>query len=269
MNLRDFLYLDRELVRTFLAQIEGGLVDETTERQAHTGTGGFGASGGVGPLSLSVEKGKERSVESEAIVRQSAASEFDRLYRLLEADDLVILDSVDDADVLSQLSRKQIIEVDARAQVGGMHKLLQLIGTFGSMVPLMGQVGADISLDDEVVAGMQAVSALTDQSNSLPVIVTVNGEADVKAALELKSEFVTTDTWDLEVSVLMKVQRVLKPAETYTVGDPFGGFMKMLPEEERSKLVESLDVTEMAQFGLGDLQISSPGFIGVPIAIYR
>jgi hypothetical protein len=41
-DFRDFLYLDRALVRSFLAQIEGGEYDEVTERQKTTGKGGIG-----------------------------------------------------------------------------------------------------------------------------------------------------------------------------------------------------------------------------------
>lgn len=269
MILRDFLYLDRELVRSFLAQAEGGLVDEATERQKLTGKGGIGGRAGAGPLQVSAEKGKERSLETEAVVRQSAASEFDRLYELLNQDDLVVLDEVSETTVLTEIRRKQILEVDARIQVAGMHQLMGLMGTLGALAPVMQQLGTDVNFDDETLKGIQAISALGSQNEDLPVIGTVAGDCGLKVALELSPQFVMTDTWDVDATVLLKVQRVLKSTESYTVGDPFGGLMKYMAEADRKKLVESLKSDELAKFGVGDAEIASPGFVATPIAIYR
>lgn len=125
MILRDFLYLNRSMVRTFLAQLEGGVVDEATERQTASGKGGFGGKIGAGPAALSAEKSKENSVQTEAVVKQVAASEFQRLYDLLEGDDLVILDEVSDPGVVGELKRKQVLELDGRVRVSGVQQLME------------------------------------------------------------------------------------------------------------------------------------------------
>lgn len=218
---------------------------------------------------LVLKKGKERSLEKEAVVRQSAASEFDRLYELLSQDDLVVLDEVSEADVLKEISRKQILEVDARIQVAGMHQLMELMGTLGALAPVMQQLGTDVNFGDETLKGFQAISALGAQNEDLPVIGTVAGNCELKIALGLTPQFVVTDTWDVDATVLLKVQRVLKSTESYTVGDPFGGLMKYMADADRKKVLESLRSDELAKFGVGDAEITSPGFIATPIAIYR
>lgn len=271
MNLRDFLYLDRALVRDFLAQAEGGLVDEATKRQTATGKGGFGGSVGAGPLAVKADKSKEHSVETEAVVRQSAASEFDRLYKYLEEpeDPLVVLDEVADRSVVGQIRRKQFLEVDARVSVSGIQRLMTLFATFGSIAPLMEQFGTDVQVDKEALSGMQALTALGESDQKLPMIATVPGKANLKVGLELNPTGIHTDTWDVDASVLFKVQRIIKGAERYVIGDAFGGLLKLMPEKERRKIMKSLKSPDAAQFDIGDMEIGAPGLIGTPIAIYR
>lgn len=270
MALRDFLYLDRPLVRDFLAQAEHGVVDEATERQTNTGKGGVGGRLGHGPLSISADKSKERSMEIEAIVRQTAASEFDRLYTYLESDDLVVIEEMNDSSAVSEIRRKQFIEVDARVRVSGLHQLLQLFGTFGALAPMMEQFGTDTKIDQETMTGMQAISSLAGADSSLPVIASVPGGASFKVGLELNPVHSLVDRWDVDASVLLKVQRFIRRDESYLVGDPLGGLLKLIPEKDRQKMFESLKSPEASQFGIsGDIEIHAPGIIGTPIAIYR
>ena len=55
-------------------------MDEATERQRASGKGGLSARIGTVSLGASGEKSKETTLETESVVRQVAASEFDRLY---------------------------------------------------------------------------------------------------------------------------------------------------------------------------------------------
>jgi hypothetical protein len=268
MNYRDFLYLDRDLVINFLAQAEGGITEQTTETQTTTGKGGFGGKIGAGPVGVSAEKGKESALQTQAVIRQVAASEFDRLYRYLEEDALTIIDHAVDATVVDGIRRKQFLEVDARLQVSGLHQLVGLLSTMGAIAPLIEQFSDD-EFDKETLAGIQTVSSLTGDNKSLALIATVPGAANLKVGLELSPSAILTDSWDTEASVLLKVQRVIKGSDRYLVGDPFGGLLKMIPPKERDKLAKSFDPDELAQLGVTDIEIAAPAIVGTPIAIYR
>lgn len=267
-TLRQFLYLDRDLVRDLLAQAEGGVFDETTERSKSTGKGGLGGELGAGPAKIKGEKGKERTVESEAIVKQVAASEFDRLYDYLSGLDLVLLEEADNNEALSEIRRKQFIEVDARIRVAGIQQILDLFGSFADLMPLIEAFGTT-EVDQETRDGMKLVSMLNTADKPLPVIGTVAGGANFKVALELRRGAVLSDAWDTEASVLLKVQRIMKGDDRYLVGDPFGGLISMLPEVDRKKLTDSLITDEMMQAGVGETEITAPAVVGTPVAIYR
>jgi hypothetical protein len=270
MVLRDFLYLDRDLVRNFLAQIEGGVLDEMTEREKSSGRGGLSGKVGFGPVGAGADKSKETSRETEAVFRQVAAGEFDRLYRHLESEDLVIFDEVADAAIVSQIERKQFLEVDARVTVAGLHQFAALLGDLTSAGPLLGMLGIDDDdLDEETVAAMQAFAALANNEKALSVVATVPGSAGLRVALDLDRAWILTGAWDLDASVLLKVQRIIKADENYIVGDPFGGMLKLMPESERESLMEALTDDEAAELGISDAVITSPGLVGTAIAIYR
>lgn len=67
------------------------------------------------------------------------------------------------------------------------------------------------------------------------------------------------DRWDVDASVLLKVQRVIRRDENYLVGDPLGGLLKLIPEKDRQKILESLMSPKASQFGIsGDIEIHAP-----------
>lgn len=269
MALMDFLYLDRDLVRTFLAQLEGGQVDETTERQSASGTKGFGGTAGTAIAGLHLDRSKENSLETEAVVRQVAASEFNRLFEHISAEELVTFDEVSDPDVLGQIRRRQFIEVDGRLAISGTQQLLNLISSLGSLLPVMRQLGQDLDLDDDAAQAMKAMGALTASDAPIPAIFTVAGDVGLQVALELDQRHLVKEAIEDEATMVVRVQRVLKPDERYMVGDPFGGLTKLMPEEQRQSMLDSLKTDALSEAGVGDAEITSPGFLGTPLAIYR
>ena len=159
--LRQFLYTDRELIREFLAQLEGGLYEESRERTSQSGSRGSNAKLGLGPAGASIERAKSVNAESEAIVKQTSASEFDRLYASLVADGLPVYDAIDEKLDALPIKRKEIVEVDARLSVSGLETMLDLVGTINRFMPLIEQFGGGTNdLDPKTTSGMQALSGL-------------------------------------------------------------------------------------------------------------
>lgn len=124
-TFRQFLYLDRQLVREFLAQLEGGVYDESRELTAGGRNRGITAKLSGGPAQAGMERTKSNQAESEAVVKQTSASEFDRLYTQLEVTGLQVYDVVDETLDHLPIKRKDIVEVDARLHVSGLHKVLE------------------------------------------------------------------------------------------------------------------------------------------------
>ena len=267
MELRDFLFLDSSLVRSFLAQLEGGEYDEVVERQRTLGKGGIGARVGISPVGVSGEKSKETSHETEATIRQVAASEFDRLYTQLNDGSLNVIDEVSDSASISGLQRKQFIEVDGRFRVSGFQQLIELIGSFSKIAPQIEQLGTTV--DKETLIGMQAFASLNGPEKPLPLVVAVPGAMNFRVSLELDRQFVRTDAWDVDATVLLKIQRIIRGDEHYVVGDPFEGLLKLMPDKDRNKMIDSFKSGQLGALEIGDIEITAPAIVGTPIAIYR
>lgn len=103
--LRDFLYLNHKLVGQFLAQLEGGVFDEETERTSQTGKGGFSGALHAPVAELKGEKGRESTSENERIMRQTPESQFNRLYDYLNKDDMLSVDEISDPAFVSGLKQ--------------------------------------------------------------------------------------------------------------------------------------------------------------------
>lgn len=270
MGLRQFLYLDRDLVREFLAQTEGGVFDESTERRRSEGRSGVAGGAGGRILHASAEKGKSSQSESESIVTQTAASEFDRLYTYLDSEDLQVYDIIDESIDGLPIRRKDFVEVDLAIRISGLNSVLELMGTFLGIMPVMGAVGSEPGIDSEQLEGMKALASLvSDDSTTLPVIGTVPGSAGVLVGMELRRAALLTTELDAEATALIKVQRVLRDGDRELVGDPFGGLMKAVPQEQRDELLAALQNEQVAQLGIGESEITYPGVLATAIAIFR
>lgn len=269
MTLRQFLYLDRDLVRELLAQAEGGLYDESKERRSSEGRSGFAGGAGAGPVHASAEKGKSSQSESESIVSQTAASEFDRLYKYLDAQDLQIYDVVDQAEGIP-IRRKDFVEVDVALRISGLNSVLGLMGKFLEFMPVLEAVGSEPGLDPDQLDGMKALAALaSDDSATLPVIGTVPGSAGLRIGMELRKAALMTTDLEAEATALVKVQRVLRSGDREIVGDPFGGLMKAVPREKRDELLGALQTEQVSQLGIGESEVAYPGLLATAVAIFR
>lgn len=269
MALHHFLYLDRPLVREFLSQIEGGVFDEATETTTEGGTRGLAASARVGPAGVSADRSKSTHSGTEAVVQQTAASEFDRLRRALDADGLRVFDAVDIDFTDLEVSRKEILEVDATLRVSGLQRILELGSMMKELMPLASSFGADTSgVDEAAVSQIDALVKMQGANAPLPIIGTVPGDCGLRVALMLKRECFLVQELETEATVLLKVQRILKPGEQHTVGDIFGGLMGMVSGDQRTELLSSLQGPDAQQLGVGESQINYPGLVGTAIAIY-
>ena len=265
---RQFLYLDAALVREFLAQAEGGIYDEARELSVSESKRGGSARAGTAAFGGGLERSKSAQSETEAVVRQTAASEFNRLYDKINEAGLAVFDAIDAPVETLPIARKDIIEVDARLRISGLKKMLDLFGSFGRLLPVMEQFGAKADVDPQMTEMAGALDSLNDGA-PLPVIGTVPGECGLKIAMDLLPAAVQASSIDGEATVLLKVQRILRKGDHEVVGDPFGGLMSMIPPPDRDELLKSLQSPEAKSFGIGEMTIEYPALVGTAIAIYR
>ncbi len=245
--LREFIYLNDDLVEKFLAQIEGSSFDHVREKVSN------GSS--------------DNTLENERILLQTAESKFNRFFRLAEEGSEIksveALETSSDMDKL--VKRGSVIEFhDVGLRTSGLHNLSSSIGDFLSLIEVLG----DNSVDENTKNSMKAFSNVFGEEKPITLLARIPGDAEVGVILSIEKKFLR-GVIEGEATVLLKVTKALRKGESYTTNELTAGIEGLMSESQKEELMENLKQTEAEKLGLSSLELEYPGFIATPIAIYR
>jgi hypothetical protein len=269
--LRQFLYLNRGLVRELLGQVEGGVYEETTEKDESTTTGGGSGSARIGPIGGDFNRGHTGLQSTELKLQQTDASEFNRLYEYLDStSSLVQLGPLDDA-IWNDLHRGEILEIEATIEHTGMSTLRDLATFASRYVGLADAVGA--SVDPVVARNLGLISSIASTSDGAhaPVVVKIAIEPRFQFRCRLENASLRCSSDDLagEAVVVGKLGRKLAPGQSLELDDIFGGMQKYLPAEKRAELDAQLRAVKLGEMSVGAFTLEYPAADLTPIAIFR
>jgi hypothetical protein len=259
VRLRRFLYLDESLTEQYLAQVEGGLYEEEAHiSSGHTGSGvqgsiGAGAISAGGRRSSSAEESRTR------LIRQTPESAFNRLATLL-GDDVQWLEALDDG-IWEQLGRGEVLEVECELRIPPIIQFLIVAAQMDQITGLMEITGQQLPSD--ALQGIQALLAIGDMMQSVPVIGSAVGSPRFKFVAQIRPEYMRAalDELGREVRMFCTLDRKLRADERFSVIDVIPA-VRNLPN--RSEIEASLD--DVAEL-LGE-PVSAPAAIVSAIAIY-
>lgn len=261
--LHHFLYLDDELTRSSLAQLEGGTYEEEEQTLTEAEARSRGLGGRLGPVEGRAGRDRAGEQTTKRTVRQTAEAEFRRLDQLLEEQNLVQWLEAFDDDIWQQLRRSEVVAVESTVSVPKLHTYVDVVSNVGPLAELMEALGEkpDAEMQQMVAAGAVFDKVLTE----IPVVARASGTGRYKFICPLKREFLRGELNDLnsEAVVLGTIQRKLKSGEKYSLLDNIG--MGGLPREERRKLERDLTKNK----DMRDTVVSPPAALLTPLAIYR
>jgi hypothetical protein len=262
MPLRQFLYYDESLVNDFLAQLEGGQTGDVTKREQRQRGGKGELTVGAGPLKAGGGGGRSITEETEAVIRQSRASRFERLHELLvDADELVEIESLDPS-TWNAIARGSLLEIDTQITIPQMARLFSDPSAFGNLASLVRAISPE-SIDAEaekVIAGFAALAQVSGGEGGMLTAVGNPPGSPYRLVMRLDRKFMTTDAeLDGEATVLVKMARRLKEDDREIIIDIPG--MSTLGSDVRNSMSRTS--------GADEFMVQGPGAIVVPIAIFR
>jgi hypothetical protein len=267
--LRQFLYLDPELVEQFLAQMEGGTFSEESQRLRETRGRERGADAGASALGAhaGIRAGKTSGQEEELerIIKRTAESAFSRLYELLQEQNAVQWLEAFDDEIWNGLRRGEILEVEASISVSSLAKYMNLVQQAGPLMGLMEAIGEEV--DDETKSAMSMIGMFGQMlGNAVPIVARAVGAPEFKFVATLNPAHVRPDVDQLEgeATLLAKIQRKLDASERYTVLNLIPG-IRALPSSERREM--EADLSNSPEFP--DMVIDGPLAVTTAIAVYR
>lgn len=267
--MREFLYLNSRLVQQFLAQVEGGVFDETNEKTSQSGKGGLTAGVKTPVIEGRADKSRESSTENERTVRQTPESEFNRLYQHLQTDGLVEIDEIDETEYVSKLPRGTLLELfDINVHRSGFQEIGGIAKQAAGLLPLMDAFGMSSDVSDKTRTQIETAASLDDDSKPLGVIGSISGSANVQVGFDLIRASILEEV-EGEVTALVKVSKVLKRGDSHMVGDVTGGLSSQLSREQRRKMMSGFKKGGPGGISLSKPEIHYPGFVATVVAIYR
>jgi predicted DNA-binding transcriptional regulator AlpA len=269
--LRQFQYCDQDLVRDFLAQVEGGVYEGEDVTETSQGSKKVGGGVSAGPLNMNAGADRGITRGNARHVAQVMASEFQRLYSVLDEDGMITpLDAFDDA-IWEQVQASEVVEVPVEMRLPGFHQIAQIAAEFGKMMPLlqMGGVAPDMPAANADMMRMMGELHAASEAGPLTVIATATGNSKVKFLCRLKREHVQADPQVLEgeATILAKIQRKIRRGEHASAIDipAFRG----LSNKKRREFDKIFDKPKIEGFDVGESTVPYPGAVLTVVAVYR
>jgi len=265
LQVREFLYLNSDLVDQFLAQLDDGLYDEVAERNRSTGDRKFEAGVGAGGAKIGGGKGSSHETETARTRRQTPESRFNRLMEIMETNPDYGLLSADDASV--DLYDAAIPGVLLRAEgYVDVPQFSRMLARVDDLLPLLeigrmlGMEGTEGITNDQI----KMASVLSDSSNAV-VAAAELAEDQPRLVFKLLNRFVRADfeAMEGEATVFGKVQRRWPRGETYPLLAVPG--LDVLSRADRRKMPKSgQDAPDS-----NSTTIEGPGITLSVVAIFR
>ena len=265
MILRNFLFLNTSTVNDYLSTLEGSVTDSPIDQ---TEVKKSEKSGKAGYQIIEGSAGSETSTETKQRLAITDAARFQRLYELLEKQNLIQPLDAFDTEIWNQLQRGELLEIQANIRLPDSFKLTQTIEDLSPFLDIMKAFDQDPLADPKTRAafeGMRAIGKLIDKQNA-PLVFEATATPGYQFATHLPIQHLRCELADLqgEAVVFGKVQRILKKGErleVFSLVSALTESMKM--QKQRSKAIKEITDKNVIEM------IKGPAIILIPVAVYR
>ncbi|MGG3884046.1 DUF6414 family protein [Brevibacillus panacihumi] len=267
MILRNFLYIDTNMLNDFLSTIDGYLEEGTrdqTELEKSQKSGKANAKVIEGNLQF------DSSTEIKQKLSRTEASKFQKLYAYLQDNGMSQFLDAFDEEIWKQIRRGEILEVPAKTRLPKTFQLIQDFQSMTPMVEIMQALGEVPFKEQRELAMFKGASILGEQAENqnVPLIFETESTKGYTFVCQLQRPFIRTDLNNLvgEADVIGKVQRIIpkgNQVEMFSLIPAFDSYLSTMNREEKRKFMNDKKKSKLAEV------IKGPAMIITPLAIYR
>ncbi len=266
MILRNFLFLNTNSMNDYLSALEGYIVEETDVIESQKSQLGGKAGMKIVEGNTSTETHKETKKK----VAITDVSKFQRLYELMEDNNLVQYLDAFDEEIWNDIKRGEIIEVPVKAKVPNTFKLLQEAESITPFVELFRTLRDEDFLkkeDTDTLNGIKAISELS-KNQDIPLILEIENTPGYSLITRLSPNFIRCELEQLqgEVTIIGKVSRIVpkgKKEEIFSLIPNFDGIYGKMNRDQKRKFNK-----DKSNKNISD-SVKGPAFILDPLAIYK
>lgn len=266
MVLRNFLYLDTSMLNDYLATIEGYIVEssEITENK-------LTSTSGKGSLKVA-EAGHKVDIETGKVSKlmQTDAGNFQKLYDLINNEDLLQYLEVFDEEIWNDIKRNEIVEVAGNLSVANLFNMLNQVSNMSPLIEIMKAFGDPGLVDDKSMTAINGMKAFSEMNNDkeIPVVLRLEFSSKYKFTAKLQPEYIRGNMEKLDGEVIMigKVHKIIPRGQDYemfSLTPEIDSLMKQQSRTQRRKHEKKKTIRNVSD------KISGPAMVLIPLAIYR
>lgn len=268
-KLRNFLYLNTNLIDGYLSAIDGFLYDEETQEE-HSNTqkegtidGGIHVLKGSGKLNSTQDTGITRNV------RITDSAKFQRVYDYLSSEENIPYYEMLSQETWDNINREDFIEILVTARFSKIKEWSKAARTISNLASAFEGLTDETLLDQNAKKAISVLNALENakQSNQISCVFTFVSDPAFPMVAYLDQQYfkIPEDDFVGEFYVLCKVQRKIPKGQKIELDEIFES-IKNIPMNREQKRKMPKNISNPKEFK--DV-INGPATVIVPIAIYQ
>lgn len=268
---RQFLYLDADLLRTFLDQLPQGTTRAVrTERQSQRGSS-LGGGAELGPVGLRAGRDKGLTETTEYEVRSSSFADFQAFRQALDSPAPMERLEAMNEEAWGQLQVGEILELAAVLRQPQISIVIQAGGRVRSILEMA--QAFDPAIDPATVEMLTKLEALNGvvSTSTLPVIMSIVGSRRFQFTTELIDGALQVPVTELagEATVLGTLQKKIPKGQSATTVD-LGQTLPQVLENRETRRRSKQAAPSNSDFPREmELEIPYPVAVMKTLAIYR
>ena len=271
MVLRNFLYLNEQILDGYLSAIEGYTPTKVTQTTKATNTKKSGISASVKVASGEVGKQEVNETETHMEIEISPASKVQKLIDYLSEESEIPFYEYMDESSWRSLYRDSVVEFMGNVRFAKIKEFAKAVSEIERLVNVLQEFSDKPLINLKTQKELDGIKTLNhlQKGNEIPCVLSFGELKEYKVVCYLNELFfkVDQDSFIGDVTILCKIQKKIDKGNSIQLTDIFKTFREMpLNREQRRSMPSKQQLVTPKEFS--DI-IRGPAFVVTPIAIYN
>lgn len=271
MVLRNFLYLNEQILDGYLSTIEGYLPTKVTQTTKETNSKKAGVSTSFKAVSGELGKNKSNETETYMEIEISPASKVQKLINYLSEDSEIPFYEYMDEHSWNSVNRDEIVEFMGNIRFSKLKEITNAVSELERLSNIFQDFSETPLIDAKTQKYLQGIKTLNNiqKGNEIPCVLSFGDLKEYKVVCYLDESYfkVDQDSFIGDVTILCKIQKKIAKGNNIQLTDIFKTFREMpLNREQRRSMPSKKQLETPKEFA--DV-IKGPAFVVTPIAIYN
>lgn len=271
MVLRNFLYLNEQILDGYLSAIEGYTPTKVVQTTKETNTKKAGMSSSLKLASGEIGKQKVNETETQMEIEISPASKIQKFIDYVNEDSEIPFYEYIDEDSWKELNREQIVEFMGNIRFAKIKEFSKAVTEIERLANIFQEFSDTPLIDEKTQKSLNGIKTINNlqKGNEIPCVLSFGDSKEYQVVSYLDESFfkVDQDNFIGDVTILCKIQKKILKGNSIQLTDIFKTFREIpLNREQRRKMPSKQQLVTPKEFS--DI-IKGPAFVVTPIAIYN